>query len=137
MTKTANNRQVELDFNNIDFARQLFGEHNNNLQRIAEATDVNINARGSKVFIQGESFATVVSDPTQPFKDEVFAVVKRGDKLGRMVKTKEWRYIEWDSGRNGAELYNQLSDPNEYHNLAEEPAYATIIYQLKNLIRAK
>ena len=62
MAKTTDNNQIELNFSNIDLTRQLFGEHNRNLQRIAEATDVTINARGGKVFIQGESFATELAE---------------------------------------------------------------------------
>ena len=40
-------KQTNLNFSNLDLARQLFGEHNGNLHKIAEAVDVQINARGS------------------------------------------------------------------------------------------
>ncbi len=75
MTKTADNKQIELNFSNIDLARQLFGEHNNNLQRIAEATDVTINARGNKVFIHGESFATGLA---QNVLNQLYSLLKQG-----------------------------------------------------------
>jgi phosphate starvation-inducible PhoH-like protein len=75
MAKTADNKQVELNFSNIDFARQLFGEHNNNLQRIAEATDVTINARGNKVFIHGESFDTELA---QNVLNQLYSLLKQG-----------------------------------------------------------
>jgi phosphate starvation-inducible PhoH-like protein len=61
MTNNSKNEQNSLDFTNIDLARQLFGEHNNNLQRIAQATDVTINARGNTVFIQGDKIATALA----------------------------------------------------------------------------
>ena len=75
MTKTSDNNQIELTFTNIDLTRQLFGERNNNLLRIAEATDVTINARGGKVFIQGESYATSVA---QNVLNQLYGLLKEG-----------------------------------------------------------
>lgn len=75
MTKTTDNNQIELDFTNIDLARQLFGEHNHNLQRVAEATDVKINARGGKIFIQGEDFATGLA---QNVLNQLYSLLKQG-----------------------------------------------------------
>ena len=49
--------QQTLTFSNIDLTRQLFGEHNSNLQRIADATDISIHARGNTVFFQGDRIA--------------------------------------------------------------------------------
>ena len=75
MTNTSDNNQTELNFSNIDLTRQLFGEHNSNLQRIAEAMDVTINARGGKVFIQGESFAT---DLAENVLNQLYHLLKEG-----------------------------------------------------------
>ena len=75
MTRTEDNNQIELNFNNIDLARQLFGEHNNNLQRVAEATDVTINARGNKVFIHGENYATGLA---QNVLSQLYGLLKQG-----------------------------------------------------------
>ena len=47
-----------LDLGDSQRAMQLFGPHNRNLKKIADACGVNINARGSKVFIQGEQIGT-------------------------------------------------------------------------------
>ena len=57
MDEVTENNKTRLTFSDIDLARQLFGEHNKNLQRIADAIDVSINARGNIVFIQGDSIA--------------------------------------------------------------------------------
>ena len=57
MDEFTENDKTRLTFSDIDLARQLFGEHNSNLQRIADAIDVSINARGNIVFIQGDSIA--------------------------------------------------------------------------------
>ncbi len=58
MGKITENNQFKLTFSDIELARQLFGEFNSNLQRIANALDVSINARGNTVFIQGDSIAS-------------------------------------------------------------------------------
>ncbi len=57
MDRISENNQTRLTFSDIDLAKQLFGEYNSNLQRIADAIDVSINARGNTVFIQGDSIA--------------------------------------------------------------------------------
>jgi uncharacterized sulfatase len=53
---------------------------------------------------------------------------------GMMVKNKQWRYVEWDQGTRGVELYDQAVDPVEYHNLADDPAYAETLVQMKSLL---
>lgn len=75
MANTSDHNQIELNFSNIDLTRQLFGEHNSNLKRIAEATDVTINARGGKVFIQGDSFAT---DLAENVLNQLYHLLKEG-----------------------------------------------------------
>jgi phosphate starvation-inducible PhoH-like protein len=75
MANTPDNNQIELDFANIELTRQLFGEHNSNLQRVAEATEVTINTRGGKVFIQGEKFATGLA---QNVLNQLFSLIKQG-----------------------------------------------------------
>jgi len=75
MTNTSDTNKIELTFTNIDLTRQLFGERNSNLLRIAEATDVTINTRGGKVFIQGESFATSVA---QNVLNQLYGLLKEG-----------------------------------------------------------
>ena len=45
MNDISQNNPITIDFTDIELARQLFGEHNSNLQRIAEATEITVNAR--------------------------------------------------------------------------------------------
>ncbi len=53
---------VKLTFPDIGLARQLFGEHNGNLQKIARALEVRVNARGNTVFIAGEVIAARLAE---------------------------------------------------------------------------
>jgi uncharacterized sulfatase len=87
--------------------------------------------------LEGESFAAVVGDGALPFKEQVYAITKRGKKMGRMVKNKSWRYIEWDHGENGAELYDQINDPMEYENLAHNKDFSSVVDEMKDLLAQK
>lgn len=57
MDENSDNQPTQITFPDIDLTRQLFGEHNSNLQRIAAATDSSIHSRGNTVFIQGDPIA--------------------------------------------------------------------------------
>ena len=55
--ETPGDNQTKLDFPDNNLSRQLFGEHNSNLKKIADALDLSINARGNTVFIQGDDIS--------------------------------------------------------------------------------
>jgi phosphate starvation-inducible PhoH-like protein len=55
ITQTEQEGQLTLDFEDIQFLRQLFGENNRNLNIIAQRLDLKINHRGNAVVIRGES----------------------------------------------------------------------------------
>ncbi|MBW2407533.1 MAG: PhoH family protein [Deltaproteobacteria bacterium] len=75
MAENSESKQTSLDFADIDLARQLFGEHNNHLQRISKATEVTINARGNTVFIQGDKIAAVLAGN---ILKQLYALLKEG-----------------------------------------------------------
>jgi phosphate starvation-inducible PhoH-like protein len=68
-------KQTSIDFSNIEFARQLFGEHNSNLDTIAKDTDVKINARGNTVFIEGDKIAV---DLAANILNQLYGLLKEG-----------------------------------------------------------
>lgn len=96
-----------------------------------------MNLENTPDYLEGKSFAKVVADPELPFKNEVYAVARRKNIMGRMVKNKNWRYIEWNNGNNGRELYSQNSDPGEYQNLADNSEFASAIEEMKELLNKK
>ena len=57
MNEITEKNRTKLTFSDINIAKQLFGEYNANLKRIAELTDVSIHARGNAVSIQGDRIA--------------------------------------------------------------------------------
>ncbi len=68
-------KPISSDFSDIDLAQQLFGEHNENLKRIAKATDATINARGNTVFIYGEKIAARLADN---ILKQLYSLLKEG-----------------------------------------------------------
>lgn len=85
--------------------------------------------------LEGRSFVSLLDDPQRPFRDAaVTEKVYRGP-IGRSVRTVRWRYTEWDEGRGGFELYDHDRDPREYRNLANDPAHAKTLAELRERLR--
>jgi len=67
------NNITKLIFSDINLAKQLFGEHNSNLQRVADAVAVKIHARGNTAFIEGE---IVASNLAQNVLKQLYGLLK-------------------------------------------------------------
>jgi uncharacterized sulfatase len=85
--------------------------------------------------LEGASFGAVLDDPTRPGKEAAITVVKRGQVLGRSVRTARWRYTEWDGGQQGTELYDHTVDPGEWKNLAGEAGMRDTVERLRKLLQ--
>ncbi len=55
--------------------------------------------------------------------------------FGYSLRTPRWRYTEWDEGREGRELYDHESDPEEHRNLAGDAAHAGTVAELSAQLR--
>lgn len=84
--------------------------------------------------LQGRSFAPLLNDPALPWKQAAYSQLRRGDVPGHTVRTDRWRYVRWDFGRRGAELYDHQSDPGKYRNLVEDERYAEVRARLEGLL---
>jgi hypothetical protein len=60
--------------------------------------------------------------------------VQRENIPGHSVRTERWRYSEWDYGKMGMELYDEVNDPQELHNLAADSKYAEVVQQMKTIL---
>ncbi len=54
----------------------------------------------------------------------------------RAIRTDEWKYIHYPPGdgspdKHMAELYNLRNDPEERHNLIDDPAFAPVLHELR------
>ena len=61
MSHTPDAKEDQLTFGDINLARQLFGEHNANLNRVADSVGIRIHARGNVVFIKGDAIAAALA----------------------------------------------------------------------------
>lgn len=86
---------------------------------------------------RGVATGTAASTPGTPENKQAEKAGKRkGGFMGRSVRTERYRYIEWDEGRQGAQLYDMQSDPQELTNLASDPVHAAVVKELSALLRA-
>jgi phosphate starvation-inducible protein PhoH and related proteins len=67
--------QAKLTLDDNELARRLFGEHNHNLLRIADAVGVRISARGSEVLIEGDPIET---DLARNILSQLYALLVEG-----------------------------------------------------------
>lgn len=90
--------------------------------------------------LDGVSFAPLLTNPGQPWKRTAFSQYLRPGKdpvMGRSVRTDRWRYTEWVNGRKesaGIELYDEVNDPGENVNLADDTTYQGAIVELAKLL---
>lgn len=90
--------------------------------------------------LQGQSLVPILKNPSLPGRGWTLTQVRRNLGQGRQatgytLRTPEWRYTEWEEGREGRQLYDHLKDPREQANLAESPAYADRVGELSRRLR--
>lgn len=82
--------------------------------------------------LAGESLRALLETPAGKGRAAAYTLVTRGKNYGQSVRTERWRYTQWSDGT--AELYDEVSDPEETHDLAKSPPDATLIPELKKLL---
>ena len=88
--------------------------------------------------LEGRSFVPLLCDPLQPWKRAAFTLCEMPGHLGRSVRTKRWRYTDWQSStmsQRQFELYDVDRDPWERTNLALNPDYRNERTILANLLQ--
>lgn len=84
--------------------------------------------------LEGKSLRPLLQNPTEAWNTPAITQVSNPTGKGVSVRTERWRYIEWEKGAKGRELYDHESDPRERINLAGEAGSADIILHLKSLL---
>lgn len=72
-------------------------------------------------YVDGMSLSPWLSNPSLSKEEPTMTTWGRGNYT---LRTKEWRYTRYFDGSE--ELYSEANDPNEWINLAQNPAYAEI-----------
>jgi arylsulfatase A-like enzyme len=87
--------------------------------------------------LAGVSLRPLLANPEAPWDRPAYTQVDRGGVPGHSVRTERWRYVEWDNGRQGGQLYDHTQDPQEQHNLAADPRHADVVREMQTLIRKR
>ena len=88
------------------------------------------NLQGPNV-LDGQS---LIAQLKHPGRETNRAVVTSFEKGNASLRTKLFRYIQYSDGSE--ELYNHQDDPNEWHNLASQPAFREIKASLQKRLAA-
>ena len=94
----------------------------------------------------GESFVPLIGDPDRPWKNTALSQYRHFMEpyrqiMGYSIRTDRHRFTLWrDTSRQGAafarELYDLSGESAESVNLADDPAYQTLVQELTNRIDA-
>lgn len=100
--------------------------------------------------LTGKSLKPLLDNPTAAWEKPAYTQVtrgtptvtgekiKKGDRpiMGRSVRTERYRYTEWgEDGQYGKQLFDYEKDPQELKNLADDPSYATVLKEMKALLK--
>lgn len=88
--------------------------------------------------LQGRSMKPMLDDPAAKGKQGAIStmVSTRTKLIGHSVRTDAFRYIEWDEGRGGEQLFDLRNDPDELHDLAKAPAQAERMARMRQRLAA-
>ena len=70
-----------------------------------------------------------------PFSRTPYQVSAASAYMGYSIRTDRWRYTEWDGGKRGAELYDEVADPQETRNLVADPQHRKVVDDLQRRLR--
>jgi arylsulfatase A-like enzyme len=82
--------------------------------------------------LEGNSLVALLKNPMQEWPHAALTTFHRNDHA---LRTEQWRYIRYANGDE--ELYDHLSDPNEWTNLAGKPECREIMAKLRSELPEK
>ncbi len=84
--------------------------------------------------LEGHSFLPLLSDPQAEWNRPAFTV-SAANGYGQAVRTERWRYAEYEGENGGAMLFDENADPHEMKNFANDPAFASVVAEMKGLLK--
>jgi iduronate 2-sulfatase len=101
--------------------------------------------------LDGDSLRPLLENPSAAWTKVAMTQVSRntptatGDPIakksnwfmGYSIRNARYRYTEWEDGKKGVQLYDYTKDPGELKNLAEDPASASVVKEMKELLAKK
>jgi iduronate 2-sulfatase len=86
--------------------------------------------------LDGVSLRPLLKNPSAEWTRPAISQVHYNAKnQGYSLRTKRWRYTEWNEGKEGRELYDHENDPSETLNLASNPEHAALIKGLSQRVQ--
>ena len=86
--------------------------------------------------IHGKDISPMLDDPSYEVRDAAFSVAPA--RKGFLLREKDWAYIQYEEDASaGIELFDVVNDPEQYTNLADNPAYAPVVAGFKEKMAAK
>ncbi|NME70620.1 sulfatase [Flammeovirga aprica] len=88
--------------------------------------------------VKGTSLVPLLQDPkNKAFQKPALTYAKRGDFLGKSVRTDRYRYTQWGDDPTQSELYDYEVDPKEYKNKVNDPEYAEVLKEMRAIFHQK
>lgn len=88
--------------------------------------------------LEGLSMTPLLKNSDKEFKEAAYSQFPRGEVMGYSIRTKDFRYTEWQDRKNSEvkarELYDHRKDSQENVNLANKVEYAEKIKDLSQLL---
>jgi uncharacterized sulfatase len=89
--------------------------------------------------LDGRSLTPLLEDPKAKWNHPAFTQILRpGDGhpvMGASITRGRWRYVEWNGGKDGVELFDHRTDPQEITNLADSPEHEQIRNRLSRMLK--
>jgi arylsulfatase A-like enzyme len=88
--------------------------------------------------LQGHSLKPMLDNPNAKGREIAIStmIATHTKALGHSIRTDAFRYISWDEGRGGGQLYDLRTDPDELQNLATKPMQAERMTRMRNRLAA-
>ncbi|MHC4702273.1 MAG: sulfatase/phosphatase domain-containing protein, partial [Planctomycetota bacterium] len=89
--------------------------------------------------LEGHSMMPLLDDPQRQWKKAAFSQYPRGKVMGYSMRTKRFRYTEWQDTRTkkamARELYDHETDQDENVNTAADPVYRLDVQRLSKMLK--
>jgi len=89
--------------------------------------------------LQGQSLVPILKNTNETGRGWAITQVTRGGQnnqfYGYSLRTKRWRFTEWDNGLRGRELYDHDADPKEITNLIGKPEVEIVTKDLSQQLQ--
>ena len=91
---------------------------------------------GAVPVLQGVDLTPTIESADADVRDAAFSVAPM--RRGFLIRQDGWAYIQYgEDGRGGAELFDMQHDPQQFHNLVDDPKHADRVKSFEKLLADK